>query len=296
MNLGVADDPRFQAALEKDQTAVTARLLEVLYSPSGQQAILALEDDAAQSVLDIMQYALDHALVHAREATSKARRLMGKLCEKCGKLPSSLLITGVTQRDEHISYPGGYGDVYRAMHQGKPVALKHMRMFQDTDQRDIHRRFCREALVWQRLRHRYIVPLIGIDTESFPPALCLVSPWMKNGTVMNYLKGKQGTIRQRIVNRLIREIAQGLAFLHDELVVHGDLRGANILVSNAGNACLTDFGLTVLLDTSMSPTRNGGGCMRWMAPETLDPNSWGVENQPRMPASDIYAFACVCLE
>ncbi|KAF7368405.1 hypothetical protein MVEN_00162900 [Mycena venus] len=56
MNLGVADDPRFQAALEEDQTALTDRLLEVLYSPSGQQAILALEDDAAQSVLDFMQY------------------------------------------------------------------------------------------------------------------------------------------------------------------------------------------------------------------------------------------------
>lgn len=66
MNLGVADDPRFQAALEKDQTAVTARLLEVLYSPSGQQAILALEDDAAQSVLDIMQYVRIQVSAQAR--------------------------------------------------------------------------------------------------------------------------------------------------------------------------------------------------------------------------------------
>ncbi|KAF8163913.1 kinase-like domain-containing protein, partial [Mycena galopus ATCC 62051] len=184
---------------------------------------------------------------------------------------------------------GGFGDVHRAMYRGRPVALKHMRMFQDTDQREIRRRFCREALVWQRLRHVYIVPLIGIDTESFPPSLCLVSPWMKNGTVNTYLKGREGDTRQRTVDRLIREIAQGLAFLHDEGVVHGDLRGANILVSDAGNASLTDFGLTVLVDTSASQTRISGGCVRWMAPETF-------ENLPRTQASDIYAFACVCLE
>ncbi|KAF8142446.1 kinase-like domain-containing protein, partial [Mycena galopus ATCC 62051] len=241
------------------------------------------------STLSHRHQVLDHALVQTRDATNKARRLLGKLCEKCYKLPSPLIIYGVTQRDEHVSFPGGFGDVHRAMYQGRPVALKHMRMFQDTDQGDIRRRFCREALVWQRLRHLYIVPLIGIDTENFPPSLCLVSPWMKNGTVNTYLKGRDGDSRQRTVNRLIREIVQGLAFLHDEGVVHGDLRGANILVSDAGNACLTDFGLTVLVDTSASQTRNGGGCVRWMAPETF-------ENHPRTPASDIYAFACVCLE
>ncbi|KAJ7333480.1 kinase-like domain-containing protein [Mycena albidolilacea] len=221
---------------------------------------------------------------------------MGKLSEKCCRLPSDLIISGVTQRDQYVTSPGGYGDVHQALYRGKPVALKHMRMFQDTNQRDIRRRFCREALVWHRLRHVYIVPLIGIDTESFPPSFCLVSPWMKNGTVNMYLEGRQGISRQRIVNRLIGEIAQGLAFLHTENVVHGDLRGANILVSDAVSACLTDFGLTVLSDASTSQSRPTAGCTRWMAPELLDPLNWGVQNRPRTSASDIYALACVCLE
>ncbi|KAJ7779203.1 kinase-like domain-containing protein [Mycena metata] len=158
-----------------------------------------------------------------------------------------------------------------------------MRIFQDTNQRDIRRSFCREALVWQRLRNFYIVPLIGIDAEGFPPFPCLVSPWMKNGTVLKYLSTLGDHGRQHTVTRLIREIAQGLAYLHDEHVVHGDLRGANILVDDAGRARLKDFGF-------------GGGCVRWMAPETLDPDAFGVQNHPRQPASDIYAFGCVCLE
>ncbi|KAJ7255008.1 kinase-like domain-containing protein [Mycena haematopus] len=289
LSLGVSDDPALQAAFQTDQVALAETLLEVLYSPPCEQVILALEEDSAQSVLDIIQYTLDHALVQTREATAKARRLLGKLCEKCDKFPTSLMISGVKHRDECVSVPGGFADVHRAIYDDRPVALKHMRMFQDTDQRDTRRRFYREALVWQRLRHLNIVPLIGIDTESFAPSLCLVSPWMKNGTVNTYLRGREGDERQCTVNRLIREIAQGLAFLHDEGVVHGDLRGANILVSDDENACLTDFGLTVLVDASTSPTRNDAGCARWMAPEIL-------ENHPRTPASDIYAFACVCLE
>ncbi|KAJ6467883.1 hypothetical protein C8R45DRAFT_475380 [Mycena sanguinolenta] len=286
--LGVTNDTALHAALEKDQITLAKALLEMLYSPPCEQALLTLQGDCAQSVVDLIQYTLDH-VVQTREATGKARKLLGKLCEKCDQVPRSLIVVGVTQRARCMSFAGGFADVYRAVYQGQSVALKHMRMFLDTDQRDIRRRFCREALIWRRLRHSNIVPLIGIDTENFPPSLCLVSPWMKNGTVNAYLKEKEGDDRQRTVNRLIHEIAQGLAFLHDEDVVHGDLRGANILVSDAGNACLTDFGLTVLVDASTSQTRNGAGCARWMAPEIL-------ENHPRTLASDIYAFACVCLE
>ncbi|KAJ7495404.1 kinase-like domain-containing protein [Mycena latifolia] len=178
------------------------------------------------------------------------------------------------------------------MYQGRPVALKHMRMFQSTDQRDMRRKFCREALVWQRLRHLYIVPLIGIDTESFPSSLCMVSPWMKNGTVIKYLSGIGKSNRQAT----IREIAQGLAFLHEQNVVHGDLRGSNILVDDDGHACLTDFGLTVLSDATATQTPNGAGSVPWMAPEMLNPTAFGLLNPARTPASDIYAFGCVCLE
>ncbi|KAJ7659047.1 kinase-like domain-containing protein, partial [Mycena polygramma] len=211
-------------------------------------------------------------------------------------LPSSLLIYGVTQRDEHASFCGGFGDVFKAMYQGNPVALKHMRIFQGTDQRHIRRKFAREALVWQRLRHQYIAPLIGIDTESFPSSLCMVSPWMRNGTVIKYLTGIGHAERQRTVDRLIHEIAQGLAFLHDQNVVHGDLRGTNILVNDVGHACLTDFGLTVLSDATVTQTNNGAGSVRWMAPETLNPSACGLTDFARTPASDIYAFACVCFE
>ncbi|KAJ7149671.1 kinase-like domain-containing protein [Mycena filopes] len=290
-DLEVLDHPRLQAELEKDQVAITTTLLHVLYSPSHEEVVLSLQEEAAQSFLDLLQ----HSKFASRDATRRVQRLMAKLAEKCSMFPKSLEIS-VTDRDEHISIPGGYANVVRASYQGKLVAVKCMRMFQDTDQRDIRRRFCREALTWQRLRNVYIVPLIGIDIESFPPFLCLVSPWMKNGTVNAYLSNFGEPDRKRTINRLIREIAQGLAFLHDERVVHGDLRGANILVDDGGHACLTDFGLTIVSDASTAQTKTSGGCVRWMAPEALVPEAFGLQNRPRTPASDIYSFGAVCLE
>ncbi|KAJ6587628.1 hypothetical protein DFH09DRAFT_909567, partial [Mycena vulgaris] len=132
--------------------------------------------------------------------------LVNKLAKACDRLPSSLNIFGVVQRDEHLSFCGGFSDVFKAIYQGKAVALKHMRMFQGTNQRDIRRKFCSEALVWKRLRHPYIVPLIGIDTESFPSSLCMVSPWMKNGTALKYLSGIGKAQMESTVNCLVRYI------------------------------------------------------------------------------------------
>ncbi|KAJ7203038.1 kinase-like domain-containing protein, partial [Mycena pura] len=234
-----------------------------------------------------------------REATSRACTLIRRLARAADRLPSSLIISGVEQRSPCAVFSGGCGDVFRAMYQGRPVALKYIRRYQETDQRETRRvrfhKLCREALVWQRLRHAFIVPLIGIDMEGFPSSLCMVSPWMKNGTVINFLSGFRGVTRQSVVNRLIREIAQGLAFLHDQKIVHGDLRGSNILVDDDDHASLTDFGLTVLSDAT-TQSQNGAGSVRWMAPEILNPDAFGLEDYKRTTASDIYAFACVCLE
>ncbi|THU86282.1 kinase-like protein [Dendrothele bispora CBS 962.96] len=74
----------------------------------------------------------------------------------------------------------------------------------------------------------------------------------------------------------LHEVAQGLAYLHSQKIVHGDLRGANILINDEWQACLTDFGLTVFNDaTASSSTSRRGGSVRWKAPELHIPESLG---------------------
>ncbi|KAJ7269932.1 kinase-like domain-containing protein [Mycena rebaudengoi] len=219
---------------------------------------------------------------------------MVKLSAACDKLPSCLFISGITARDDHPLFTGGFGDIFQASIAGKKIALKRIRMFyRDEAQRRIRTQICKEALIWQSLQHPSILPFIGIDQETFPGYLCLASPWMEQGTVLKYLES-HGTAN---VDRLLFEIADGLQYLHSQKVVHGDLRGANILISNEWSACLADFGLTSFSDVTASTdtSHNRAGSLRWMAPELIDPEKFG-QRFLRTSATDVYAFGCVCLE
>ncbi|KAJ7463489.1 kinase-like domain-containing protein, partial [Mycena galericulata] len=174
------------------------------------------------------------------------------------------------------------------------VALKRIRIFREitnSESKHIRLKFCREALVWLTLQHEYILPLIGIDRETFPFSFCMVSPWMQHGTVLKYLS-QHG---RADVDKLLLQVAEGLGYLHSLNIVHGDLRGLNILVSDNLNACLADFGLTSVIAASITNTSstNHGGSTRWLAPELLQPSDFGCERFLRTPASDVYAFACL---
>ncbi|KAJ7224784.1 kinase-like domain-containing protein [Mycena rebaudengoi] len=292
-HLGISSDPKLRKALHEDETRIAAYLMSILDSQAAKDAVLALEGDAAQHFLDVIQHTLDRGLLIAQEHNSKAQRMMVKLSNTCDNLPLSLFITGVSGRDNHATFGGGFGDIYRASYNGKTVALKHMRTFhRGSELRRIRSNFCREALIWQQFKHPYILPMLGIDRESFPSSLCMVSPWMENGTVLKYLEehGRQD------VDRLLWEAAQGLEYLHSRTIVHGDLRAANILITQDWSACLADFGLTSFTDATVATTTSHqASTLRWMAPELIDPDRFGLQFR-RTKATDVYAFACVCLE
>jgi len=83
--------------------------------------------------------------------------------------------------------------------------------------------------------------------------------------------------------------------VHSQNLIHGDLRGSNILVTDDWHMALCDFGLTTFSDaTAMTQTSTGRGSTRWMAPELLDPDH--PQHGKRTFASDVYSFACVCIE
>ncbi|KAK7438583.1 hypothetical protein VKT23_017918 [Stygiomarasmius scandens] len=289
------EDHRIQEALQKDEDEIAGILHSISQSDVSRQAVLALKGDDVQKFLDVVQDILDKGYLLSHEENAQAtRRLLVQLSETCDKLPSSLFIKGVERPDEQATFSGGFGDVFRADYQGQHVVLKRMRIFQrDPGLPNICRRFCREALVWQQLDSAFIVPFLGIDAETFPSFLCMVSPWMKHGTVLKHLAdyGKIG------IDKRLHEVAQGLVYLHSQKIVHGDLCGANILINDDWQACLTDFGLTVFSDaTAMTSTSQHEGSTRWMAPELFEPKSFGLDRFRLTPETDIYAFGCVCLE
>ncbi|KAF7373319.1 Kinase-like protein [Mycena sanguinolenta] len=290
--LALTNDPNLRTAMRADEERIAAFLVSIFSSKSDEETVLRLEGDSAQHFLDVVQETLDRGFIVTQEHTKMALKIIRRLSALCDKLPSSLFIVGVEERDEHPSFGGGFGDIYRASYGGQRVALKRMRHFlRGSDLRRIRLKFCREALVWKDLHHPNILPFLGIDRDSFPSSLCMVSPWMEHGTVINYLK----THGFANVDKLLYEIAQGLEYLHSHNIVHGDLRGANILIKEDWSACLTDFGLSIFSDATSTMSTNRGGSLYWMAPELLLPERFGLKFA-RTPATDVYAFGCVCFE
>ncbi|KDQ58421.1 hypothetical protein JAAARDRAFT_128565, partial [Jaapia argillacea MUCL 33604] len=156
---------------------------------------------------------------------------------------------------------------------------------------------CREVLIWRGLWHRYILPCLGVETKLFKSAyICMVSPYMDHSTVVQFCSKNNLTTDE--IDLILNQVVSGLAYLHGENVVHGDLRGANILIDDQGHCQLADFGLAVFAEATKGAytTRSEAGSTRWMAPELLFPERFGMVGTRRTFATDIYAYGCVCIK
>ncbi|KAF1318655.1 Tkl protein kinase, partial [Globisporangium splendens] len=113
-----------------------------------------------------------------------------------------------------------------------------------------------------------------------------VCDYVKNGTLPEFLK--KGDNKQMAWEKL-HEIALGLQYLHRSQIIHGDLKGNNLLVPADGTAKLTDFGLSLIVANSSTLKPAKVDAPRWRAPEVLKGESISV-------TSDIYAFGMCIVE
>ncbi|KDQ57135.1 hypothetical protein JAAARDRAFT_78967 [Jaapia argillacea MUCL 33604] len=180
-------------------------------------------------------------------------------------------------------------DVWEGLFLGQEkVALKAIRL-PNLNEKAL-RRLRRERSVWAAVykvdKGKYILPLYGSFVEL--GFTYLVSPLMSNGNANEYVKANPDMDHRR----LIKEITQGIRVLHtmEQPIVHGDLKGSNIIIGPDGNALIADFGLSKMVDDiagSVSFTQSQGvsESYRWFAFELC----YGTV--VLSPAADIYAFA-----
>ncbi|KZV92959.1 kinase-like protein, partial [Exidia glandulosa HHB12029] len=224
--------------------------------------------------------------------------------------PQDLTATVVVDFDRKVA-SGGYGDVYKGRligdvdgHSGE-VAVKVTRfIFTDVPEKVI-RAVKQELDIWQRHRHPYILPLIGVYLHRGIP--CAVSPWCDRGTIIEYMKSARGghepevdapvtdcdfdLLRLHCLEmKLLSEVAAGLSHLHGYNMAHGDIKPSNILVKKGGIAQLGDFGFSVILAERSSNTSSHLGTARWFAPESFQ------DHAHRTQEADMWAFGCVILE
>lgn len=214
--------------------------------------------------------------------------------------------TDIQRSGKFCAVRGAFGDIWKcdmSTQSGtRPVAVKSIRVLPPIDDRKLHavaKRIRREAYVWIQLSHDNILPLEGVTmAKEFGPLPALVSLWMENDTLDDYLKREVGLSWERKLS-MVRDVAAGLQYLHDKDIVHGDISAPNVLVSGDGRLCLADYGLSVILAESGNATFNScyPGNVRWMPPEAL-----GVvgeeedEDDKPTKAWDIYSFGCIMMQ
>ncbi|RLN76268.1 hypothetical protein BBJ28_00020977 [Nothophytophthora sp. Chile5] len=148
------------------------------------------------------------------------------------------------------------------------------------------RTFRREAGIWFELNHANLIKLLGACHEGRPFFVCEPA---NEGTLVEYLKGKNlETIWVSLLGA-----AKGLQHLHDLGIVHGDLKGNNILVCKNNElrdvVKLADFGLSVYANREPSNSEGALGAFRWKAPECL-------RGEGPTLASDVFAFGMCVIE
>jgi len=227
-----------------------------------------------------------------QETRRKCVRYLYIICGHQALVPRSLVIPLCYNPAEDPLCRGGFSDVWKGQLHGRDVAAKALRLIQKDDFGKMRSRFCREAVAWKALRHENILPLLGVTmTEG---QLVMVSEWMENGSIDEFVKAHTNANRLELLVDAVR----GLMYMHDQGIIHGNLTGDNILVDNNCRARLAGFSLLSMASDQPTtpPSANFSGTVRWMSPELLLPDSFGLKDNGLTRESDCYALGMVIYE
>ncbi|KAG8896324.1 hypothetical protein FRB99_008938, partial [Tulasnella sp. 403] len=148
-----------------------------------------------------------------------------------------------------------------------------------------------EARVWRTLSHSHILLFCGLYKKK--GRIYMVSPWADNGPLPQYLKQHSEADRCRFKptdrTQQLRETADALHYLSNNSIIHGDIKGSNIVVSAEVHALLCDFGLSKSVSYNTIPPLSGFGSHRWMAPELH-------AGEHKSFASDTFSFGMTIYE
>ncbi|EDR02190.1 uncharacterized protein LACBIDRAFT_309898 [Laccaria bicolor S238N-H82] len=153
----------------------------------------------------------------------------------------------------------------------------------------------RQGILWLKLSHPHVSKFYGF-VYNFGILPGLVLEFYEGKNVMEYTK-RENSDETKL--RLVGEIALGLKYLHQQWppIVHGDLRGANVLIDSAGHAVVADYGLASIMDSAEFTSIKTAGTCRWTAPEIMDPPASGDIPLPQFTVkSDVFSYAMTVFE
>ncbi|EPQ29994.1 uncharacterized protein PFL1_02667 [Pseudozyma flocculosa PF-1] len=184
---------------------------------------------------------------------------------------------------------GQFGSVYRALNlnSGQMVAVKRIKLEGRSD--DDVTQLMNEVDLLKSLVHPSVVKYEGLVRG--PEVVSIILEYVENGSLLHTLKAF-GNFPEKLVASYVVKILEGLNYLHEQNVVHCDLKAANILTTKNGNVKLSDFGVSLNLkavEQMNNKSNDAIGTPNWMAPEVIELK--GVTT-----AADIWSLGCTIIE
>ncbi|EAW09685.1 putative MAP kinase kinase kinase (Bck1) [Aspergillus clavatus NRRL 1] len=229
----------------------------------------------------------------------------GSRLSQLDPIPQNNTSSGVPQRQPtfriirgQLIGKGTYGRVYLGMNAdtGEVLAVKQVEINprlagSDTDRiKEMVAALDQEIDTMQHLEHPNIVQYLGCERGEFSISIYL--EYISGGSIGSCLR-KHGKFEESVVKSLTRQTLSGLSYLHDQGILHRDLKADNILLDVDGTCKISDFGISKKTDNIYGNDSSNSmqGSVFWMAPEVIQSQGQGYSAKV-----DIWSLGCVVLE
>ncbi|KHN33825.1 Putative serine/threonine-protein kinase [Glycine soja] len=169
-------------------------------------------------------------------------------------------------RYENKIASGPFSDLYKGTFCNQDVAIKVLKHESLND--NMLREFAQEVYILSKIQHKNVVKFVGACTK--PPNLYLVTEYMSGGSMFDFLHKQKTVLALPSLLKVAIDVSEGMKYLHQNDIIHRDLKAANLLIDENGVVKVSDFGVARVHDQSGIMTAETG-TYRWMAPEGLRP-------------------------
>ncbi|XP_037492898.1 serine/threonine-protein kinase STY17 isoform X2 [Jatropha curcas] len=157
---------------------------------------------------------------------------------------------------------GAYGDLYKGTYCSQEVAIKILKP--ERVSAEMLREFSQEVYIMRKIRHKNVVQFIGACTRH--PNLCIVTEFMARGSIYDFIHKQKGAFKLPSLIKVAVDVSRGMNYLHQNNIIHRDLKTANLLMDENEVVKVADFGVARVQTQSGVMTAETG-TYRWMAPE-----------------------------